>query len=125
MGVLIGLRILVVEDEPLIALSLADTISRADATVVGPASSVPQATSMIGSTAIDAAVLDYYLRKETASPIAELLLELLLADNTPFLFYTGAPAEVEQTYPGVPILKKSTQSELLVAEIGALVGRRP
>jgi DNA-binding response OmpR family regulator len=121
MGLLIGLRILLVEDEPLIALSLADTISRADATVVGPASSVPQATSMIGSTAIDAAVLDYYLRKETASPIAELLL----ADNTPFLFYTGAPAEVEQTYPGVPILRKSTQSELLVAEIGALVGRRP
>jgi DNA-binding response OmpR family regulator len=121
MGLLIGLRILVVEDEPLIAFSLADTIVRAGARVVGPAQTVPHATSLIRSAAIDAAVLDFYLRKETASPIAELLL----GNNTPFLFHTGSPDGLEQTYPNVPVFNKSTQPELLVAEIGALVGRCP
>jgi DNA-binding response OmpR family regulator len=121
MGLLIGLRILVVEDEPLIAFSLADTIKQAGASVVGPASTVPQATSLISSAAIDAAVLDFYLKKETVSPIAALLL----ADGIPFLFHTGAPAGLDQRYPGVPILTKSTRPEMLVAEVAALVGRRP
>jgi DNA-binding response OmpR family regulator len=121
MGLLIGLRILVVEDEALIAFSLADTIARAGATVIGPVSTVPKAANLIGSSAIDAAVLDFYLEKETASPIAELLL----GGNTPFLFYTGAPVGLEQSYPGVPILTKSTRPDMLVAEIGALLGRRP
>jgi DNA-binding response OmpR family regulator len=121
MGLLIGLRILVVEDEPLIAFNLADTIVRAGARVVGPASSVPQAASLIRHTAIDAAVLDFYLKRETAAPIAELLL----GNDTPFLFHSGAPGGLEQIFPGVPILRKSAQPEVLVAEIGALVGRRP
>jgi DNA-binding response OmpR family regulator len=116
MGLLIGLRILVVEDEPLIAFGLADTIKQAGASVVGPASTVPQATSLISSAAIDAAVLDFYLKKETASPIAALLL----ADGTPFLFHTGAPAGLDQSYPGVPILTKAVRPEMLVAEIAAL-----
>ena len=84
-------------------------------------SSMPQAASLIGSTAIDAVVLDFYLKKKTAVLIAELLL----GANTPFLFHTGAPDGLEQTYPSVPILRKSAQPELLIAEIGALVGRRP
>jgi DNA-binding response OmpR family regulator len=119
MGLLVGLRILVVEDETLIALDLAQTIEQAGARIVGPAHTVSQAVGLIGNTAIDAAVLDYYLRKETASPIAERLL----GDRTPFLCYTGSPGGLDQTYPSVPILRKSIRSELLVTEIGALVGR--
>jgi CheY-like chemotaxis protein len=119
-AVLAGLRILVVEDEPIIALAIAETIVEAGASVVGPAHGVSRALGLIESTTIDAAVLDYRLEEETAQPVADFLV----ARNIPFLFHTSSRETPQQAYPRVPILDKPTQPEVLVAEIRALIDRR-
>src|SRR5262245_28913521 len=72
-SVLARLQILVVEDEPIIALGIAETIARAGGIIIGPAHTVSQALNLISSTTVDAAVLDYRLEKENALPIAEVL----------------------------------------------------
>jgi DNA-binding response OmpR family regulator len=119
-ALLAGLRILIVEDEPIIALGISETIVEAGGSVIGPVHTVSRALSLIGNIAIDAAVLDYRLENETALPIAELLL----ARDIPFLFHTSSRGTPQKAYPCVPILDKPTQPEVLVAEIRALIDCR-
>jgi DNA-binding response OmpR family regulator len=56
-----GIRILIVEDEPLIALDIEGTLEDAGAVVCGSARTVAQALALINDKAFDAAVLDYRL----------------------------------------------------------------
>jgi CheY-like chemotaxis protein len=79
-------RILVVEDEYLIAVSLQDALENAGAVVVGPAPSVDKAIKQIESEPhIDAAVLDVNLGGMLAYPVADMLV----AKNIPFIFTSG------------------------------------
>jgi len=82
-------RILVVEDEYLIAQDVQYDLERAGATVLGPLASVEQALEMIARTDhIDAAVLDVNLGHDTSFPIAHALM----IRSIPFLFATGYDA---------------------------------
>jgi CheY-like chemotaxis protein len=86
MGSLKGKRVLVVEDEPLIAIVLADILEDAGCVVVGPAYDTDQALARISSDAIDAAVLDVNLGSGlTSAPVADVLA----ARSIPFIFATG------------------------------------
>ena len=79
-------RILVVEDEYLIATTLQDALENAGAVVVGPAPSVDKAIKQIESEPhIDAAVLDVNLGGMLAYPVADMLV----AKNIPFVFTSG------------------------------------
>ncbi len=79
-------RILVVEDEYLIAVSLQDALENAGAVVVGPAPSVDKAIKQIESDPhIDAAILDVNLGGMLAYPVADMLV----AKNIPFVFTSG------------------------------------
>lgn len=80
-----GKRVLVVEDEALIAMDIATTFEDAGATVIGPASTIEQAQALVASTTIDAALLDANL---AGNPIDELA-EALAARGVPFAFLTG------------------------------------
>jgi CheY-like chemotaxis protein len=80
-----GSRVLVVEDEMLVAWLLGDMLAELDCAVVGPASSVNQALAMIDAEAIDAAVLDVNLDGQMSYPIADALA----ARGVPFVFSTG------------------------------------
>ena len=81
-----GRRILVVEDEYLIAEDVRDELEGAGAIVVGPAPTVGRALRLIADEpALDAAVLDVNLGSEKSFPIAEALK----ARAIPFLFATG------------------------------------
>ena len=82
---LVGQRILVVEDDYMIARGIHDELEQAGATVVGPVPSVRKALRLIDSEQIDAAVLDVNLGEEASFPIAEALE----ARAVPFLFCTG------------------------------------
>ena len=68
-----GRRILVVEDEPLIAVEVASMLVQAGYEVLGPVGSVAQALAIIDRCGCDAAVLDVNLGSETAEPIARRL----------------------------------------------------
>jgi CheY-like chemotaxis protein len=79
-------RILVVEDDYLIAMSLADALENAGSVVVGPVSSVDNAIKTIESEAhIDAAVLDVNLGGMLAYAVADMLI----ARKIPFVFTSG------------------------------------
>ena len=85
MSDLTGKRILVVEDEPLIAMVLEDILIEFGSQVVGPAKSVDSALDLAREEAIDAAVLDLNLAGRKSYPVAE---ELQRRD-VPYLFATG------------------------------------
>lgn len=121
-----GRRILLVEDEYLIAQVMEDWLRGAGASVVGPVSSVGQALGMVEEHAgsLDGAVLDVNLgRGETAYPIADKLNEL----GVPYMFATGDvriiddPAHRQRPRLDKPIAR----TQLLRALAGMLADRPP
>lgn len=69
----------------MLAQDLADQLTGAGCTVVGPAPTVQQALDQIDGIALDGAVLDVNLRGERSFPLAEHLAH----DGVPFIFLTG------------------------------------
>jgi PAS domain S-box-containing protein len=99
-----GRRILVVEDEGLVALQLQADLEEAGHRVVGPARSLAQGLHLAESEDIDAALVDVSLGRDSSTPIAERLL----ARSVPFAFATGyADATMlPQHLRGIPRLCK-------------------
>ena len=116
---LAGLRILIVEDDPIIALDIAQTLSDAGATILGPAHKVAEALSLIEHERPTLAVLDWRLEQETASPVAHQLAAL----GVPFLFHTSSRGHPEAAHPDVTIVDKPTRPEQLVEAVKALTDR--
>jgi CheY-like chemotaxis protein len=92
-------RILVVEDEYLIAMMLRDALEDVGSVVVGPVPSVEKAIKTIDADPnIDAAILDLNLGGVMAYPVADVLL----ARNIPFVFTSGyEDATLRTRYPKV------------------------
>lgn len=82
---LAGRRILIVEDELLLALDLQMIVEGLGATVVGPAASVEAALTLLRENAPHAALLDANLRGKRVTPVAEALKER----GIPFAMVTG------------------------------------
>jgi CheY-like chemotaxis protein len=80
-----GRRVLLVEDEPIVAWLLKEMLVDLGCSVVGPAANVSQALAMIDAESIDVAVLDVNLRGQMSYPIADVLV----ARGVPFVFSTG------------------------------------
>ena len=80
-----GRRILLAEDEYLIAEAMRRNLEKAGATVVGPVASVVAALALVESEQIDGALLDVSLRDQEVFPVADALF----ARGIPFLFATG------------------------------------
>lgn len=70
------LRVLVVEDEPLIALDVEEMLTRMGCLVIGPVPTVARAMELLQREQLDFAILDVDLRRERATPIAEALQAL-------------------------------------------------
>jgi CheY-like chemotaxis protein len=95
-------RILVVEDEPLIAMLLADWLKDLGCETLGPAHSVAEALTLINSAAPDAAIIDVSLKNEQGYPVADALR----TRGIPFVFATGHGDAVATRYAGTPVLAK-------------------
>ena len=80
-----GLRVLIVEDETLVALLLEDMLADIGCTVIGSASTVNGALETLRQTAPGAVVLDINLGGEKSYPVAEALAQ----SGVPFVFATG------------------------------------
>ena len=79
-------QILIVEDEPLIAMMLEDFLDVLDKQSAGTADTVASALARVEQGGIDAAILDVNLRGgERSTPVAEALA----AKGIPFVFATG------------------------------------
>ena len=77
--------ILVVEDEPLVAMVLENIIEDMGASLVGPAASVGKALQLVEAGGFDGALLDVNLRGERVDAVADALA----AKGIPFVFTTG------------------------------------
>jgi CheY-like chemotaxis protein len=116
-GVLRGMQVLVVEDEPLVSMALADELEEAGASVVGPAASVEGALNLIGTLPIDAAILDVELQQKLVYPVADLLA----ARGVPFILTTGYDEDVlPEHYADVP---RSAKPAPVMEVLQTLAGR--
>lgn len=97
-------RILIVEDEPLIAMMLEDFLEALDRKIAGTADSVAAALDLVGQGGIDAAILDVNLRAgETSWPIADRLAEA----GIPFVIATGGSGDsIADAHRDRPVLSK-------------------
>ncbi len=77
--------ILIVEDDPFIALDLQDIFETAGFSVLGPAATVSTAMTYLSGAEVDVALLDYNLGRETSLPLAKALD----AEEVPFAFLSG------------------------------------
>jgi two-component sensor histidine kinase/two-component SAPR family response regulator len=103
-------KILLVEDEPLVAMMVADALSNLGYHVVGPCTRLADAVAAIGRDHFEAAVLDVNLGGELVFPIADMLADR----KTPFIFMTGyGPERIEQRFSHIPVLQKPVQIEAL------------
>jgi PAS domain S-box-containing protein len=116
---LTGRRLLVVDDEPLIAMALADTLERAGAEVIGPVGTEGEALKLIEHADFDGALLDAHLRGHSADGIAAALV----TRNIPFIFVTGGARDgLQASFERVPILPKPFSDQQLLealTEVGA------
>lgn len=85
-----GKRVLVVEDELLVALGLREELRALGCTVVGPAASLSAAMRAAAHETMDAAILDINLAGERVYPAADILYDR----GVPFLFCSGQPPNV-------------------------------
>jgi two-component system, response regulator PdtaR len=79
--------VLVVEDDPLIALDLEEVLRSEGYYVLGPAPSVPAALGLLRYACPDVAVLDVNLRSQTSEPVAAALQ----TRRIPFLLASASP----------------------------------
>ncbi|CAO3362457.1 response regulator [Azospirillum sp. A26] len=97
------LRILLVEDEPLVAMAIEDSLEVQNVVVVGPAGTVAEALDLIAKGGIDAALLDVTLRGERVDSVADALG----TKGIPFVFTTGhGAAGLPRTHQNRPVLTK-------------------
>lgn len=105
-------RILIVEDEPLIALMLADMLAELGFEVTASVTQVAEALKALAETEIDLALLDVNIGTQKIDPVADLLA----ARGTPFIFTTGyGNAGVPANFADRAILQKPFQIDELAA----------
>ncbi len=119
---LAGKRILVVEDEMLVAVNLQETLTDLGAVVVGPAMQIEEAMDLAASEEFDIAILDVNLNGTRSYAVAELLQQR----NLPFIFATGYGHVLgAESFRSVPTLAKPYRTqELCDALSAAMAGRR-
>lgn len=110
-------RVLVVEDEALVAMLVEDALLDAGASVIGPAATVAEALALLERETPDAAVLDLNLAGETSTPVADALA----ARGVPFVVATGYGADgLPPGHASVPVLAKPYDPDDLTAALGRL-----
>lgn len=106
--------ILIVEDEPFIALTLEDMLDELGFALAGTVSAVPEALELIGRTVPDCALLDVNLGSEKIDPVADLLA----SRGCPFIFTTGyGRSGIPQDHVGRPVLQKPFRMDELASTL--------
>ena len=109
-----ALRVLLVEDEGMLALMIAEMLTCLGHVVVGPVGRLGRALELARREALDVAILDVNLRGAASYPVAEVLA----ARGIPFVFSTGYEHDtVREPFSTRPLLQKPFQETDLQVEI--------
>ena len=113
-----GLHLLLVEDDYLLALGLADSARDLGAEVFGPVAAVEDALALVRQLPeLDAAILDVNLGSETIFPVADALR----ARGVPFVFSTASDiAAMPARFRDVPLCRKPFDLATFQASLGRL-----
>ena len=115
-----GLRVIVVEDETLVAILLEDMLAELGCEVLWTAHRVGKALDLVAQSTPDAAVLDVNIAGDEVYPVAQALA----ARNIPFVFATGYGARgLNDAWRGRPIVQKPFQVEHLAESLLAALGK--
>lgn len=111
------MRVLIVEDEYLIATSTAATLRAGGCTIVGIVATVADALRQIEEQECDAAVLDANLNGLSAEPVAQALQQR----GIPFVVASGySMRQLQGVMAGAPFVAKPFRSAELIALVLAL-----
>ncbi len=111
-------RVLIIEDEPFIALSLEDVLVDAGFQIAGVAENLEKALVLIESGACDAAIVDANLAGVSASPAAIALA----ARKLPFIVTSGySPEQMQGIFPDALFIPKPCRPELLIKTLNTLL----
>lgn len=114
-----GLRVLLVEDDGLVAMSLEDMLSELGCTVAAQAGTLPEALDKARAGGF-VAILDVSLNGKQVFPVADLLSE----QRIPFAFASGyGPAGLPASFRNRPMVPKPFEIEELSAALRAALAR--
>lgn len=112
-----GTRVLVVEDEALLALEIDALLRDCGMTTVGPISRSDDALRLIGDHTIDCAVLDVNLQGESTERVAAELA----SRSIPFAFVTGyGQTDIPKRFHDAPVLLKPFAGTALIETVRSL-----
>lgn len=115
-----GLRVLVVEDQSIIALHLADVLRDAGCVVIGPVASLKPALALARGERLDLAVLDMNLDGDHVLPVAQELENR----GIPFVLATGySDSTLPEHWRGLPCLRKPFTDAQLTELVARLASR--
>lgn len=112
-----GLRVLVVEDEPVVAMCLEDMLEALGCATIGPASRLAEGLALAEAGGFDTAILDINLGGERSTPIAQALR----ARGVPFAFASGYGSPPEGFGDGVPMIEKPYREAQVAGALERLI----
>ena len=118
-----GLRILLVEDDLLIAMDMEEVLRDLGCEIVGPYGRLSDAIKAAGELPFDGAIIDLNLRGELSFP----LIEALRTRSVPCLLCSGYAdlPEMRSQLNGIPKLTKPCNHEALIAAMRAAFMSEP
>ena len=112
---LAGKRVLIAEDEPVIAMDHAVLLTQAGAEIVATCATVQGAVDCIRDKRVDVAVVDYLLADGNSEPLQTALKRR----HIPFVVVSAYPRPLVRTEPGQEILQKPVRRDLLCDRVEA------
>src|SRR5215470_12177177 len=107
-----GERLLLVEDEPLIAMDVEATLEREGARVV-VAPTMREALRHANGAVLSVGVLDFRVGNEDAEPVCETLIRR----EVPFIFFTGLSGALPQRWAATPVVPKPATPQTIIGAV--------
>jgi CheY-like chemotaxis protein len=115
-------RVLVVEDEAMVAMLLEDMVLDFGSEVVGPIAKVHEAINLAQSAELDAAILDVNVDGSVIFPVADILSDR----GIPLIFATGyGPKVLPARFCNCPTLSKPFSYQSLVDVLRPILANQP
>jgi AmiR/NasT family two-component response regulator len=112
------LRVMIVEDEFIIADEIAMIVEGAGHSVIGPVASVEDASALLVSDRPDFAIIDANLRGQSSSPLARSLAGM----EIPFCVCTGYRIDdLKPTFGDVAVIQKPVRDKALLTALNAAI----